>query len=288
MFSYTLLRAIVLFFRFLPFSILYFLSSILYFLFFYLIRFRRKQVQKDLKLSFPEKNKKELHAVEKAIYLNMTFVFCESLKSLSMTEKDFKHHVSFKNIEYLKDLKKRKKSSLIYLAHYGNWEWLVSLSIKFPTGCVNVYKRIHNRRIDDFFLYRRTYFGASMIDVKKFPRYMANLIREKTLKDQSYFFFMNADQKPRDHQESIELNFLNRRTKFLLGPEKVARYLDLEMIYLKIKRKKLGFYEVSFTPFGNPGEKPLGALTESLVKQLETDILEDPSPWFWLHNRWKK
>lgn len=245
-------------------------------------------MEEDLQISFPEKSKKEIRKFEKAIYRNMAVVVCEILKSLSMTEKDFKNRVSFKNMEYLRGLREEKKSCMIYLAHYGNWEWLVSLTPEIGEEAVTVYKRIHNKLIEDFVLYKRTSFGATMIDQKMFPRHLAGLVRKKALEERSHFFLMIADQRPREHQESVQVDFLGRKTHFLLGPEKVARHLDIEMIYLKMRRVKLGFYEISFIPFGNPSDKPVGLLTKRLVRQLESDIEEDPSPWFWLHNRWKK
>lgn len=289
MFSYAFLRLVVFIFSFIPFFLLQRASLLFYFLVFYLLRLRRKQVRKDLLKSFPEKPKRELIKIEQDIYKNMCQMLCETLKSFSMKKEAMLKRVCFKNPEYLDNLFKQKKSCVLYFSHSYNWEWLVSMGIRFPDEAVDIYKRIHNKFLDDYILSRRTFFGGGLVDQRTFPRYLTGLMRKNFLETDPKAFIMIADQRPRKSQESISLNFLNRKTDFLVGPEKMARRFDLEMIYLKMTQKKIGYYEISFVPFGKPSqEEALGTLTKKLVTKLESEIREDPKSWFWLHNRWKE
>ena len=49
----------------LPFRVLYWISDFFYFLVYYIVRYRRKVVRKNLVTSFPEKDIKEIVKIEK-------------------------------------------------------------------------------------------------------------------------------------------------------------------------------------------------------------------------------
>lgn len=53
---------------FLPMSVLYVLSDILYVLIYWVIRYRIKVVRRNLEASFPEKSEIELRRLERAFY----------------------------------------------------------------------------------------------------------------------------------------------------------------------------------------------------------------------------
>ncbi len=58
--SYTLLYVVAYLHALLPFSVLYLLSDIVFFLIYYLVRYRRKLVRRNLKNAFPKNLKKRL------------------------------------------------------------------------------------------------------------------------------------------------------------------------------------------------------------------------------------
>ncbi len=67
--SYHLLRFFFRIMSRLPFSVLYALSGVMYLLLYYVIRYRRKIVRKNLTESFPEKNSNEILGIEKILPL---------------------------------------------------------------------------------------------------------------------------------------------------------------------------------------------------------------------------
>ena len=81
---------------------------------------------------------------------------------------------------------------------------------------------------------------------------------------------------------------LNQDTPFVLGPEKLAKKLDLAVVYLNINRIKRGYYECEFSLITeNPGNTKEYEITESFLKLLENQIRKEPAYWLWTHNRWK-
>ena len=55
----------------LPFGVLYLISDFLFVVSFYVIRYRRKIVEKNLRNAFPEKTSEELASIEKQFYRNL-------------------------------------------------------------------------------------------------------------------------------------------------------------------------------------------------------------------------
>jgi len=55
----------------LPLGVLYVLSDFIFFFGYYLIQYRRKVVQINLRNAFPEKSKEELRQLEKKFYRNL-------------------------------------------------------------------------------------------------------------------------------------------------------------------------------------------------------------------------
>src|SRR5690606_5727014 len=84
-----------------PFSLLYAVSDILYVLLFYVISYRRKVVFENLRNSFPEKNPKEIRAIAKGFYKNLTDTLFETIKLLTIPEKALRQRVIMENPEVI-------------------------------------------------------------------------------------------------------------------------------------------------------------------------------------------
>ncbi len=97
-----------------------------------------------------------------------------------------------------------------------------------------------------------------------------------------------SDQRPRWAQIQHWTTFLNQDTPVILGAEKIARKLDLAVIYYQIIPVGRGYYEVEFIPmFDNPRSTQPFEITERFHQLLEETIRRRPEYWLWTHNRWK-
>ena len=70
----------------LPLSVLYTLSDFLFFVSFYIVKYRRKLVQKNLRNSFPSRSETELKKIEKDFYRNLCDYTVEMLKLFTITQ----------------------------------------------------------------------------------------------------------------------------------------------------------------------------------------------------------
>lgn len=70
---------------YIPFWMLYAISDIMYYLLYYVIRYRREIVRKNLTESFPEKSPSEIITIEKKFYRFFMDMLLESSKIASIS-----------------------------------------------------------------------------------------------------------------------------------------------------------------------------------------------------------
>lgn len=84
------------------------------------------------------------------------------------------------------------------------------------------------------------------------------------------------------------MNFLNQDTGFFLGIEKIAKALDMNVIFIDIRREARGRYKGHLTMItDHPSEEPEFMITKKYIRSLEQAINQSPDNWLWSHRRWK-
>src|SRR5687768_10139642 len=96
----------------LPFSILYLFSDLLFFMSFYVAGYRRKQVHRNLKNSFPDKSTEELKIIEKRFYQNLCDYAVEMVKLLTISKEELSRRMKFNNPELPEKFKSQNQSIL--------------------------------------------------------------------------------------------------------------------------------------------------------------------------------
>ena len=147
----------------LPFCIIYLLSDFIYLIVYYLIRYRRKVVRKNLVNSFPEKSEKEITEIEKKFYKTLCDYFLETVKMRTISEKEIRRRMRFPGIEEMEKDSAAGKSVVMYIAHSMNWEYITSITLHMNyTGAqfAQIYHPLENRFFDDAFIKLRGRFGS--------------------------------------------------------------------------------------------------------------------------------
>lgn len=270
----------------LPFRVLYVLSDLLYLIVYKLIGYRLKVVRVNLKNSFPEKSDVELKDIERRFYHHLCDYFVETIKLLHISDKEAEKRIVFKNTDIVKDLMKDGNSGLMYLGHYGNWEWVPSLTRHFQDGekLGQIYRPLKNKAIDDIFLKIRSRFGSFGIAKDNTLR---EIVRLKRANERTLIGFM-ADQIPSARNIHYWTEFLNQDTAVFTGVERIAKQTGFAVTYLDITKIKRGYYSCEVKLISNnPKEEEEFAITERYVREIEKTILRDPAYWLWTHKRWK-
>ncbi len=268
---------------YMPLWLLYGISNFLFLIVFYVVKYRKKMVIKNLKMCFPEKNDKEINKICRDYYLFFTDLIVETLKMLTISAKEMKRRIYFKDLALVEKFEKENKSFFIMMGHVGCWEW-GSASFQLHTNyqTLVIYRPLRNIFFDDFIKKLRTRFGQEATSMRNTVR---NLIR---LKDTLHATAFIADQRPENNKDAVWTEFFGTKIDFLQGTEVLAQKFGYPVVFAEITRPKRGYYEINFEMISeNPKNSPKGEITQDFAKKLENQIRKNPHLWLWSHDRWR-
>lgn len=283
---YHLLSFFLKLLSYIPFKVLYVLSDGLFYLLYYVIRYRRTIVRKNLTESFPEKSEQEILQIEKNFYHYFTDQVLESCKMTTISPEEISRRMVFTNVEAADAVLKSGKSIALYIGHYGNWEWVSSIPLWLgkEVRAVQIYHKLRNESMDKLMLHIRERMGAVSVEMRKTARYITEMANSRQVSIVGFI----ADQSPRKKEVRHFLPFLHHNTPVLTGTEKIIKHYDFEAWFLNMKRIKRGYYEAELVRIHeNPKELPDFELTAIYYQMLEQMIRNRPELYLWTHNRFK-
>lgn len=266
----------------LPLWLLYLISDGLYLIIYYLVGYRKKIVFENLRQSFPEKSPAEITKLARSYYRNLTDMIVETVKLLTMSKQSLEKRFKC-DLTVLHELYAQGKSCQLHLGHNFNWEWanvFCMQRVGFPF--LVVYMPLTNKSADRFFRHFREKSGTILIPANDIKEAMA------PWQHKQHLIALVADQNPGNPRRSYWFPFLKRMTAFYKGPEMSARRNDTPVVFVDIRKVKRGYYHATLKlAFDHPQQEPEGKVTETFVRYLENNILEQPDVWVWSHRRWK-
>ncbi len=272
-------------FSLLPLRILYVLSDIIFLFLYYVFKYRRDVVRKNLTESFPEKSDKEILSIEKDFYKHFCDMFAENLNFMTISAKNAKRRLVIKNPELILEYNNKKQSIIAYSAHFGNWELMATLPLYLPFKVTALYQTQKSKYFTKVINLIRERFGVIAIPSEKGYK---KLMEFKKFNIQT-MTIMVGDQSPHPGGSIHWVNFLNRETGFIPGAERIAPKSNQPLVFPMMTKKKRGHYEIDFLPIHNtPGKAGEGEITKKYAQLLEIAIQTQPHLWLWSHNRWKR
>jgi KDO2-lipid IV(A) lauroyltransferase len=263
------------------------LSDVVYLLIYRLLHYRIKVVRKNISESFPEKSADEQLAIERGFYHWFCDYLVESVKLLTMSEKQMRRRMVFKGTDIVNQVVEEGQSCAVYLGHYCNWEWVTSLPLWVTpkAQCGQIYHVLENKEFDRLFLKLRQRMGAVCIPMAETLRRLIQYRQEGRPVIIGYI----GDQVPFWNNIHHWCDFLNHDTPVLTGTERLARQTGHAAFYLDMRRVRRGYYEAEFKLISrNPKQLEEYALTDRYFQLLEESIRRAPECYLWSHNRWKR
>jgi KDO2-lipid IV(A) lauroyltransferase len=268
----------------LPFRLLYIFSDFVYILVYRIIKYRKKSVKNNLALALPNLSDKERLVIEKKFYHHLCDMFLEMIKTMTISEKEINKRFIFTNLEVYHNLEKKNKSIVLMIAHYASYEWVISLNSKINYKGYAIYKKINNPYFDKLVKDIRAKFKASLITTKV----TLPTIEENQNKNILALYGFASDQSPKLSTTFHWANFMNINVPVHTGAEMLAKKHDMNVVFLKTKKIKRGFYEASFEILAEDTTQiPNYKITDDFLKLVENQIIEQPEFYLWTHNRWK-
>ena len=250
------------------------------------LRYRRKVIIKNLTNAYPEKSAAEIHTICNEFYRFFADYLVETIKFATMSERKIRRHVTFKGAELIDDATGRGQSVALYLGHYGNWEWLTSMTLWFhtPSARGQVYHPLENDTVDRLFLAVRQRLGVTCVPMTSTVRWLHEARLAGTPSITGYI----SDQVPTWHNIHHWVTFMNQLTPVFTGTERIVRKYNQRAFYVDVRCVKRGYYECEFQPMTANLDSSPYALTEEYFSRLQNTINRAPAYWLWSHNRWKR
>ena len=272
----------------LPLRVLYGFSDVLAYLAYYVVRYRRGVVRKNLTTSFPEKSPKEIIAIEKRFYRWFTDYFFEAIKLLSISEEELNRRFTITNSNEIEACFEQGQNVAAILGHYCNWAWLSRVGKDLPANrmCGLIYHPLYNKAFDDLFLRIRSHEANG----KPIPKQdiLRQLVTNKQNGTMSIFGYI-SDQVPKWENIHCWLPFLNHDTPVFTGGEKIMRRMNDAVYYAELTRPRRGYYSLTYRLITKqPNDLPEFEVTRCFFRMLEETIRREPSYYLWSHNRWKR
>jgi KDO2-lipid IV(A) lauroyltransferase len=268
----------------LPLRVLYIFADLLYYVLYYVIGYRRKVVETNLRNSFPEKTDEELKIIEKKFYRHLADLIIEVLKLSHMSEAEQKKRFSYSNLEVIDRLREEKRDIIAIVGHYNNWEWPTLLPYYLKYKTVIIYKPLQNKYFNNFVNAQRSKFGIVLTPTSLVIREIINY-RKNNINTLSVFI---SDQIPSKDDIKYWTKFLNQDTAVYTGAGKIAAKYDMAVVFFHIQKIKRGYYNLNIEPLNDhTAGLSENDITEVHVRHLEEIIIDKPEYWIWSHRRWK-
>jgi Kdo2-lipid IVA lauroyltransferase/acyltransferase len=281
---YYIFRAFAWVISLMPFWLLYVISDILYYPIYYVIRYRRKVVDQNLRNSFPGLTPAQLGRIRRKFYHNLSDLLLEVLRMRRLTPEQFRSRIRIDGLEIMKELFDAKKSVIVSIGHCGNWEWLGAFAnLALEHKYYGVYKPLSGKRFAKYLEESRSLFSTNrLIPFKLTFRQMA------ALKDEITATVIAGDQTPTREESKYWFQFLNQETAFFMGIEKIAKALKQAVVFFDVQREGRGRYRITVRLITDKAEQTReGEITRAYIHLLETAIRNNPDNWLWSHKRWK-
>lgn len=267
-----------------PFPILYFLSDLLYILIYNIFGYRKKVVRENLALALPHLSDKDRMIIEKKSYHHFCDMFLEMIKTMTISESEIDKRYAFINFEVYTALEKKEKSIALMCAHYASYEWAVSLNRHITFIGYGIYKKINNPYFDKLVHRIRSRFKAVLITTRD----TAATIEKNAANHTLGLYGFASDQSPQLHASYHWKDFLGVNVPVHTGAEMLSKKFDMNVIFMRTKKVKRGFYEASFEVLSEDASSvPDYEITDRFLELVEQQIYEAPEFYLWTHNRWK-
>lgn len=269
---------------FLPLGVLYIFTDMLYLIGYHVLKYRQKVIFENLKFSFPEKSEAERKAIAKKFFRALTDSFAETLKFYTISKNELGKRLTILNGHHITDRLNNGEIVLLVSGHFINWEaYVIGLKALVDPRLETVYSKLKNDFFNTLMMNIRGRFGGTLVEKSNFGR---NFLEKRNV---PRAIGLAADQRPGKSEIRYSAEFMNRKTAFFEGPEKLAKRNGYAVIYCNMKRPKRGHYIMTYEKICEPPytDDPAHSITDAFIRITEKGIREQPEIYLWSHNRWK-
>lgn len=267
----------------LPLPVLYCISDLIYFILYYLAGYRKKVVEKNLQIAFPEKTETERKKIMKAFYHQFCDAFAEIIKLLSWNKAEIQRRMTG-DASTINHYAGQTQSIQLVLGHFFNWELAnlaIAADIKIPF--LGVYAPLKNKTMDRLVRTFRTKCGTILIPANNFKNQFVQYAKSQ------YLLGLVADQNPRKLENAWWMNFFGKPVPIVKGPSKSSIARNTILVYIDFYKIRRGYYKYELEIITtSPADYTEEELARLIIRKIETSVRNRPFNYLWTHRRWKR
>lgn len=247
-----------------------------YFVSFYYILFAK--TQKEALIQFYTVgfgySEKEAQKLAFKNFYNFGQTLIDRVAMLTNKQKAFTH--TFNNEKVLRELNEQNKGGILISGHVGNWENAGNLIHDRITSKINIVMMDAEVAKVKSFMEMKT--GGSNYNIIPIKDDMSHLILIHRALKRNELIALHADRVSLG-SKNIELNFLNSKTKFPIGPFILAQKFKVPITFVYAAKASSFHYDLYATdPIENMESE--NDIAQAYVSHLETMVKKYPTQWF--------
>lgn len=257
-------------------------------LWFNVVRFRRRLLLDQLQRSFPEWDAAKVKQVGAENLKQLCTTFAEAGLLHQLQPGTVPSFYSEDGMDKFRAALASGRGVVVITAHIGNWELFAVLQALAGTKLTVVVRHIKNQSLDRMWNRVRTRFGLSVLFAKRRMGAMKEML--SALRRGEALALVIDQNMPRDKGVFVEFfgrpantmdlpALLQQRTHCIVIPAFMIRTTD--------SQGQVGHKVIVLDPIEASPDDDRVSLTQRYTKAVEDIVRRYPEQWLWVHRRWK-
>ena len=266
--------------RVLPYPVCQLLARILGWLLWLCLPKRRKIIQKNLLIAFPDMpytiRKKLEHAFWPEFCI-MVFLYC---KYAYPPPHLYESVIQWENTQFYTEAKKEHKGIIVFGAHFSNWELLGTALSSKGYATATVARPLDNPKLNQFIDRIRASSNLKVIPHRNAVKEALKILRNAS----SIGFVMDQNF----HHGGVFVNFFKKQASMTDLPAVLSIKTGAPLVPAHIWRNGQKFHIRFDKPIIPKEGETSQDISQKIADVMEGWIKEKPLYWLWAHDRWKR
>jgi Kdo2-lipid IVA lauroyltransferase/acyltransferase len=260
-------------------------------LWFDVLRIRRREALKNLKMCLPNLSDSEHVRIARESVCNVGRGFIEFLRLPTMisspAEKEiWRNRFTITGREHYEKALQKNRGVCLLASHVGNGDWA---AVGLALNGIRIHiitKELKMKSLNDFWFLNRQKLGIGLISDRKSSLQILKLLKA----NEAIVFVLDQFMGP---PLGVKTKFFGVETGTAMGLALLAGRAESPVVPVYTYRESSGHTHVIFEPeiqFEDSGNKDetITRMTQKYCDQIEKWVRFKPEQWMWVHRRWKK
>lgn len=258
------------------------------FLWFDVLRIRRKIAIDNVGIAFPNLPMSERVRIARASLHHMGRTIVEYTRFPFTKRADVEREAIFEGFENLDNALKDGRGALLMTCHLGNGDYAISAMslVGYPINLIS--KEFKSRWLNELWFGMRRKHGTRFISAEKSSFEILKALR----RNEFVFFVLDQFMGP---PVGVRTTFFGKETGTAAGCALIANRTEAPVLPCYTYRREDGRHVLVIEPpipferlDNSLRQKNITVMTQTYTDKIQTIVQRYPEQWMWIHRRWKE